>query len=83
MTTDKLKQVVAMVGGLLGALYAFLNSLDLEYAFFNPESIDGALGVLTAAIPFVLIVYGIYKNSYLLSDKAHKQEYVLKQKGLK
>lgn len=83
MTTDKLKQFVAMIGGFLGAFYAFLNSIDVEYAFFHPEAIDGVLGVLTAAIPFVLIVYGIYKNQYILTDKAHKQEYVLKQKGLK
>ncbi|MGE6370659.1 phage holin [Planococcus kocurii] len=83
MTTDKLKQYVAFAGGLLGALYAFLNSINVEYAFFNPESIDGALGVLTAAIPFVLIVYGIYKNTYLVTVEAKKQEALLKQRGLK
>lgn len=83
MTADKLKQYVAMVGGLLGAFYAFLNTIDVEYAFFNPESIDGFLGVLSAFVPFVLIAYGIYKNQYIITDKAKQQEYVLKQKGLK
>lgn len=80
---DKIKQYVALIGGFLGALYLALQVSGVEFLWFNPETIDAWMGVLNAFIPFVLIAYGIYKNQYLLSEKAKLQENELKRKNLK
>lgn len=80
---DKLKQYVALFGGLLSAVLLFLGTLNIEFEWFNAESIGAFEGVLIAAVPFALLVYGVYKNTYIVTDKAKKQERALKQKGLK
>ena len=83
MNTDKLKQYVAMIGGVLGALLLFFRSVDHEIAWFNEVTIEAFLGVLVALIPLVLVFYGIYKNQYLVTKKAKKHEDALKRQGLK
>ena len=83
MTADKLKQVIAAVGGVLSALYLFFKAIEVEFAHFNEVSIEAFIGFLTALIPLILIGYGIWKNQYLVTKKAKQQECVLKQKGLK
>lgn len=83
MTTDKIKQHIALFGGLLGAVLLFLQTLGVELPWFTQESIDSFVNVLIAAVPFVLVVYGVYKNTYLVTKKAREQEEELKKKGLK
>ena len=83
MKKDKLKQYVGLFGGLLSAVLLFLGTLNIEFEWFNMDSIGAFEGVLIALVPFVLLVYGVYKNSYVLTDKAKKQEEELKRKGLK
>ena len=83
MTADKLKQYVALVGGVLGALLLFFRSVDHEIAWFNEVTIEAFIGVLVALIPLVLVFYGIYKNQYLVSKKAKAQEEYLKRSGWK
>ena len=83
MNADKLKQYIGLFGGLLSAILLFLGTLNVEFEWFNMESIGALEGVLIAAVPFVLLVYGVYKNTYVLSEKAKKQERALKQRGLK
>lgn len=83
MTTEKLKQYVALFGGWLSAILLFLGTLNVTFDWFNQESIDSFVVVLGASIPFVVAMYGIYKNTYRLTDKAKKQEELLKQRGLK
>lgn len=83
MSTDKLKQYVALFGGWLSAILLFLGTLNVTFDWFNQESIDAFVVVLGASIPFVIAMYGIHKNTYRLTDKAKKQEELLKQKGLK
>lgn len=80
---DKAKQWIAFIGGLLGALLLFLNSLGVSFAWFNDDSINAFMNVLTAAVPFFLVIYGIYKNQYLLSKKAKEQEEILKRNNMK
>lgn len=81
--SDKVKQLTAMIGGFAGALYLALQTSGITLQWFNPESIDAWLAVLNALIPLVLVAYGIYKNQYLLTEKARVQEEELKKKGLK
>ena len=83
MTTEKLKQYIGLFGGWLGAVLLFLKSTGITLAHFNDDSIDAFVGVLEASVPFILVAYGVYKNSYLLSKKAKNQEELLKKKGLK
>lgn len=81
--TDKAKQYVALIGGLLGAILLFLQSMDVHWQWFNENSIDAFTNVLIAGIPFVLVAYGVYKNTYIVTRKAKQQEEELKRKGLK
>lgn len=80
---DKLKQYVGLFGGLLSAVLLFLGTLNVEFEWFNSESIGAFEGVLIAVVPFALLIYGVYKNSYIITNKAKKQEQELKKKGLK
>lgn len=83
MNYDKLKQYVALFGGWLSAVLLFLNSVGIDFWWFNEETIGTFTNVLVASIPFVIVAYGVYKNSYVLSDSAKEQEKELKKKGLK
>ena len=83
MTTDKIKQYIAMIGGALGGVLLFLRSLEIELEHFNEITIEAFIGMLAALIPFALVMYGVYKNTYLVTKQAKYQEKVLKNKGLK
>ena len=81
--SDKGKQYIALFGGFLGAILLFLQSIDVHWTWFNENSISAFTNVLIAGIPFVLVAYGVYKNTYVLTQKAKRQEDELKRKGLK
>lgn len=83
MTADKLKQYIALFGGLLGAILLFLQTLGINLAWFTNDSINSFVEVLVAAVPFVLVIYGVYKNTYIMSENAKEQEKLLKKRGLK
>ena len=83
MTADKLKQYIAFVGGALGGIFLFLRSLEIEFKSFNEITIESFTMMLTSFIPLILIGYGIYKNQYLVTKKAKRQEDTLKRQGLK
>ncbi len=83
MDADKLKQYVALIGGWLSAVLLFLGTLNVKFEWFNQESIDALVVVLMASVPFVIALYSAWKNTYILSPKAKKQERVLKRNGLK
>lgn len=83
MTADKLKQYIALFGGLLSAILLFLRSLNIDIWWFNQGVIDSFVGLLLALVPFVFVIYGVWKNSYIVTKKAREQEKVLKRNGLK
>ena len=83
MTADKLKEYIALFGGLLSAVLLFLQSLGVTLTWFTDESIDAFVNAALAAVPFILVVYGIWKNTYLVSKQAKEQEKKLKEEGLK
>ena len=80
---EKLKQIVALFGGFLSALFLFLQSVNISFNWFNQESINALTNVLMAAVPLFIVFYGIYKNTYLMTNKSKEQEKILKEKGLK
>ncbi len=59
MTTDKLKQYIALLGGLLSAILLFLKSIGIYFTWYTGETIDTFINAATAAVPFVLVIYGI------------------------
>lgn len=83
MTADKLKQYIGFFGGALGAVLLFLQSIGLTFTHFNDDTINAFVNVLESLIPFVLVAYGVYKNTYIVTNKAKIQENELKEKGLK
>lgn len=83
MKADKLKQYIGLFGGLLGAVLLFLQTLGISFVWFTDDSINAFTDVLVKAVPFVLVAYGVYKNSYIITKKAKEQENKLKEKGLK
>lgn len=83
MTEDKLKQYIALFGGWLSAVLLFFGTLNIKFEWFNPESINAFVVVLTASVPFALMIYSAYKNTYLLSKRAKGQEEYLKRGGWK
>ncbi|MFJ8261392.1 phage holin [Rummeliibacillus sp. NPDC094406] len=83
MTGEKLKECIGLFGGLLSAILLFLQALGVQLIHFNEGTIDTFVNALLAAVPFVVAVYGVYKNSYIITDKAKRQEELLKEKGLK
>ncbi|WP_419791569.1 phage holin [Staphylococcus chromogenes] len=80
---DKIKQYVALIGGFLGALYLALQASGISVEFINPQKVDAWINVINMGLPLVLVLYGVWKNTYLLKAKAKEQEKVLKEKGLK
>lgn len=83
MSNDKIKQYIAMFGGFLGALYLALNASGISAEWINPEKVDLWLNVLNAGLPFVLVAYGVYKNTYIVTEKAKEQEKTLKENNMK
>ncbi len=83
MDKDKTKQYIAFIGGALGGILFFLQSLGIEFTHFNNNTIDAFVGMLESFVPLVLVGYGIYKNQYIITKKAKEQEVDLKMRGLK
>lgn len=83
MTAEKLKQYIALFGGLLSAVLLFLGTLGVQFDWFTEDSIGAFTNVLIAAVPFILVIYGVWKNSYIVTKQACEQEQYLKEKGLK
>ncbi|MFB7639474.1 phage holin [Peribacillus butanolivorans] len=80
---EKTKQYVAMVGGDLGALLLFFQSLGYQVVWFNEDTINSFTNFLTAIVPLGFVLYGVYKNQFLLTEKALEQEKALEKQGLK
>ncbi len=83
MDKDKLKQYIAFIGGALGGILLFLQSLDIEFLHFNNDTIDAFVGMLESFVPLILVGYGVWKNQYIVTKKAKSQETDLKMRGLK
>ena len=83
MDKDKILQWIGFLGGALGGVLFFLQSLGLELTHFNDQTIDGFVTMLESFVPLILVGYGIWKNQYIVSGKAKVQENELKKRGLK
>ncbi len=83
MNKDKLKQYIAFIGGALGGILLFLQSLGIELTHFNDVTISAFTEMLISFVPLILVGYGIWKNQYIVTKQAKEQEEELKRRGLK
>jgi len=83
MMEDKIKQYIALFGGWLAAVLLFLGTLNIKFEWFNVDSINAFVVVLSASAPLILAGFGVWKNTYVVTKQAKNQEEVLKDKGLK
>jgi len=83
LSKDKLKQYIAFIGGALGGVLLFLQSLGIDFTHFNDGTIDAFVTMLESFVPLILVGYGVWKNQYIVTKKAKTQEGELKRKGLK
>ena len=83
MNKESAKELATLITGWLTALMGFLATLNIKYEWLTEASIN-ALGVfIVATIILVVSSYAIYKNSFVITDKAKKQKEELKRRGLK
>lgn len=80
---DKLKQLIALIGGFLSAVMLFLGTIGVAFDWLTNESIDAFVAVIGAGGLLVLNLYGVYKNTYVITEQAKQQEEALKEQGLK
>lgn len=83
MDKDKISQWIGFLGGALGGILFFLQSLGIELTHFNDSTIDAFVTMLESFVPLALVGYGIWKNQYIVTKKAKDQEVDLKMRGLK
>lgn len=83
MTQDKIKQYIGFFGGFLGALYMLLKQYGIQADYIDPDKQNAIVAFLDTVVPFLMVSYGVWKNTYIATSKARKQEKVLQDAGLK
>lgn len=80
---DKIKQFIGLIGGFLGTLYLALNASGISAEWINPQKVDAWINVINTGLPLALVLYGVWKNTFIIKKSARDQEKYLKEKGLK
>lgn len=78
---DKVKQYIAFIGGALGGVLLFLQSLGIDLTYFTDDTIDAFVQMLESFVPLILVGYGVWKNQYIVTKKAKEQERKMKERG--
>lgn len=82
-TKETAKEIATLVTGWLGALMGVLATLNIKFEWLTDASIS-AIGVfIVATIMLVVGIYSVYKNTFVVTEKAKRQKAELKRKGLK
>lgn len=80
---DKIKQFIAMIGGFISSVYLALNASGIHINWLHPKNIEPWMQVFNTGIPILFIIYGIWKNTFILTNRSREQEMFLKQSGRK
>ena len=78
---DKVKQYIAFIGGALGGVLLFLQSIGIDLTYFTDDTIDAFVQMLESFVPLILVGYGVWKNQYIVTKKAKEQERKMKERG--
>ncbi len=65
MNSDKLKQYIGLFGGFLSAIPLFSGAFNIEFVWFNTESIGAIEGVLISDVPFALLIYRVTSQIFV------------------
>ncbi|PNZ77465.1 PTS mannose transporter subunit IID [Mammaliicoccus stepanovicii] len=72
-----------MIGGFLGAVYLALNASGFQIEWLSPQKLNAWMNVLNTGIPIIFVLYGIWKNTFILSSSSRALEQYLKEVGKK
>jgi SPP1 family holin len=75
------KDVFTLLGGFLTALLFFFGTVGIKFDWFNQESINAFVVLLSALVALVINLYAVWKNTYT-SKKAQLQKKALQAQGL-
>lgn len=75
------KDITTLLGGFLTALLFFLSTVGIAFEWFNEESINAFVVLVSAAIALAVNLYAVWKNTYA-SKKAQLQKKALQAQGL-
>jgi SPP1 family holin len=75
------KDIVTLLGGFLTALLLFLGAVGISFDWFNQESINAFVVLVSALVALVINLYAVWKNTYT-SKKAQLQKKALQAQGL-
>lgn len=77
------KDIVILVTGFLSSVLLFLGTINVYFEWFTMDSINAFGALLGSAIVLAGALYGVYKNTYAVTEKARRQAEELERKGLK
>ncbi|WP_218729473.1 phage holin [Mammaliicoccus lentus] len=80
---DKVKQFIAMIGGFLGAVYLALNASGIYIEWLSPDKLNAWMNVFNTGVPILFVLYGIWKNTFIITNQSRAQEKFLKESGKK
>ncbi|MEH7236745.1 phage holin [Bacillus sp. JJ1562] len=75
------KDVFTLLGGFLTALLFFFGTIGISFDWFNEQSINAFVLVLSAFAALAVNVYAVWKNTYT-SKKAQLQKKALQAQKL-
>lgn len=81
MDKDKISQWIGFLGGALGGVLLFLQSLGIDLTYFTDDTIEAFVQMLESFVPLILVGYGVWKNQYIVTNKAKEQERKMKERG--
>ncbi|KMY49031.1 hypothetical protein [Peribacillus loiseleuriae] len=58
------KDVFTLLGGFLTALLFFFSTIGVKFDWFNEQSINAFVLVLSAFVLLVVNIYAVWKNTY-------------------
>lgn len=80
------KELSTLIGGWLSSLMILLGALNIKYEWLTEESISAFTVFIIATIvltAFIVNVYAVYKNTYVITEEAKEQKKELEKQGLK
>ncbi|MGY3718815.1 phage holin, partial [Sutcliffiella cohnii] len=75
------KDVITLLGGFLTALLMFLGTVGISFDWFNEESINAFVLLISSLVALVVNLYAVWKNTYT-SKNAQLQKKALQAQGL-
>ncbi|MFJ8245161.1 hypothetical protein [Peribacillus asahii] len=63
------KDIFTLLGGFLTALLFFFGTIGIKFDWFNEESINAFVLVLSAFVTLVINLFAVWKNTHVFKKK--------------